>query len=72
MVFGIGLCIGAGTYLLTGQAAGANAGPAVALGAPFMLVALGMIILTWCTNECGAAAFNRYPPQNCPVRNLQR
>ncbi|WP_299167929.1 amino acid permease [uncultured Arthrobacter sp.] len=31
IVFGVGVCIGAGIFVLTGQAAGANAGPAVAL-----------------------------------------
>lgn len=31
IVFGIGVCVGVGIFVLTGQAAGANAGPAVPL-----------------------------------------
>lgn len=47
MVFGIGVIIGTGIFVLTGQAAAGYAGPAIAIGtlAAFVLVSVGVLVL---------------------------
>jgi APA family basic amino acid/polyamine antiporter len=47
VVFGVGVCIGAGIFVLTGQAAGASAGPAIALSFLIAGVACGLAALCY-------------------------
>ncbi|MVA77458.1 amino acid permease [Auraticoccus sp. F435] len=49
VVFGIGVCIGAGIFVLTGQAAASNAGPAIALS--FLIAGLGCALAALCYAE---------------------
>lgn len=47
VVFGVGVCIGAGIFVLTGQAAASNAGPAIALSFLVAGVACGLAALCY-------------------------
>jgi APA family basic amino acid/polyamine antiporter len=52
VVFGVGVCIGAGIFVLTGQAAAAHAGPAVALS--FIIAGIGCGLAALCYAELGS------------------
>lgn len=47
VVFGVGVSVGAGIFVLTGQAAGGNAGPAVAVSFVIAAVACGLAALCY-------------------------
>jgi len=47
VVFGVGVIIGAGIFVLTGQVAASNAGPAIALSFVFAAVACGLAALCY-------------------------
>ena len=47
VVFGVGVCVGAGIFVLTGQAAASNAGPAIALSFLIAGVACGFAALCY-------------------------
>ncbi|UYG16871.1 amino acid permease [Brachybacterium huguangmaarense] len=49
IVFGVGVCIGAGIFVLTGQAAASNAGPAIALS--FLLAGIACGLAAVCYAE---------------------
>jgi APA family basic amino acid/polyamine antiporter len=47
IVFGVGVCIGAGIFVLTGQAAASNAGPAVSLSFLIAGIACGLAAMCY-------------------------
>lgn len=49
IVFGVGVCIGAGIFVLTGHAAATNAGPAIALS--FLIAGIGCGLAALCYAE---------------------
>lgn len=49
IVFGVGVCIGAGIFVLTGQAAASNAGPAISIS--FLIAGLGCALAALCYAE---------------------
>ena len=52
-VFGIGVCIGAGIFILTGQVAAENAGPAISIS--FVLAAIACALAALCYAELASA-----------------
>ena len=67
IMLGVGAIIGTGIFVLTGQAAAANAGPAIVLS--MVLAGLTSVLAALCYSEFAASAFRSPgPPTPMPTR----